>query len=653
MRLTEADSRVLSTTGEVEAPIAHGKAWWLTTCVLLACAIALLFHARSFLPFISDDALISLRYSERLLNGHGLTWTEGPRVEGYTNLLWVLACAALGLFGADLIEASRIWGYVGMAVAVTAIVYAYRPRRAEEAVGALGGGLAMALAAPIGVWTIGGLEQPFVAAFLAWATVLSFPLIDQPGSSWRDALTPGFLLGLLCLTRSDGGVLCLGLALGIAAVHGITGETTKLISGLAAFPVLMGGGQLIFRLVYYHEWLPNPARVKVAFTPQRLGEGLHYLGDAVPYLGALMIPAVAAIVVGLLGRGGSRRTSMLGVQLIAWLAYVAIIGGDIFPARRHWVPAIVIAAMLVADLAQWLSRQGGTVRLASWVGTGTMLVLLVATQQIDPEAERAVQERWEWEGKDVGELLRKAFGAADPLIACDAAGCIPYFTKFRAIDMMGLNDYHIARQRPPEFGRRALGHELGDGKYVLDREPDLILWSIPTGSNRPVSPSAVQMAQDRRFARDYRLVFLATSPPGRKVPVYCGLWLRVHSDRIGIRSEDGRLVLPGVLAASWLDRPATIDSQGRLGVLARVETPGQMKGMLLPPGRWRVTAESDVPVRIRLHAQDKVVEGVDELRVGAGRDAPGLAVDLELTPASTPEAHVRRLVLSPQPETGG
>jgi arabinofuranosyltransferase len=387
--------------------------------------------------------------------------------------------------------------------------------------------------------------------------------------------------------------------------------------------------------------------VKVAFTPERLMEGLLYLGDAVPYLGVLMIPAVAAIVVGLVGRGRSRRTSMLGVQLIAWLAYVAIIGGDIFPARRHWVPALVIAAMLVADLTQWLSRQGGTARLAAWVGTGMMLVLLVATQQIDPEAERAVQERWEWDGQDVGELLRQAFGAADPLIACDPAGCIPYFTKFRAIDMMGLNDYHIARQRPPEFGRRALGHELGDGKYVLDREPDLVLWSIPTGSNWPVSPSAVQMAQDPRFARNYRLVFLATIAPGRKAPVYCGLWLRVHSDRIGMRWEDGRLILPGVLAASGLDRPATIDPQGRLGVLARVETPGQMKGILLPPGRWRVTAESDVPVRIRLRASDKVVEGVGELLLDAGRDAPGLTVDLELTPASTPAAHVRRVVLSP------
>lgn len=640
-------------TGETPTPVGRGESWWATTCVLLACVVVLFLHARSFLPFISDDALISLRYSERLLSGHGLTWTEGPRVEGYTNLLWVLACAALGFVGADLIDASRVWGYVGMVVAVAALVYAYRPRRTSEVIPPLAGGLALVLTGPIAVWTIGGMEQPFVAAFLTWATVLSFPLIDEPSPTWRDALTPSFLLGLLCLTRADAGVLCLGLALGIATARGITADTTALVGGLATFPVLMGGGQLLFRLVYYHEWAPNTARVKVAFTAQRVVEGLRYLGEAVPYLAAIIVPAGVAIVVGMVGRARWRRTSMLGVQVVVWLTYVALIGGDIFPAHRHWVPALVIMAMLVAESAQWLSRHRGRARVAVWAGVAVMLVLLSATQRVDPEVQRAMRERWEWDGKDVGELLRLAFGAADPLIACDPAGCIPYFTKFRAIDMMGLNDYHIARQPSPEFGHRGLGHELGDGKYVLDRQPDLILWSVPTGSSKPVSPSAVQMAKDPRFARDYRLVFLATLPPGRTAPVYCAVWLRVQSERIGMRSAGGSLIVPGVLAASWMDRPAIIDPQGRLGVVARIEKPAQMTGLSVPPGVWRVTADADLPVQIRLRAHDLRVEGVGELRLDTRRNARGLVVDLELAPVRVPAVHVRNIVFSPLGGTGG
>src|SRR5258705_512184 len=62
----------------------------------IVASIALLLHVRHYRPFLADDALISLRYANRLLHGHGLTWTDGPRVEGYSNLLWVLMNAGLG-----------------------------------------------------------------------------------------------------------------------------------------------------------------------------------------------------------------------------------------------------------------------------------------------------------------------------------------------------------------------------------------------------------------------------------------------------------------------------------------------------------------------------------------------------------------------------
>ena len=63
--------------------------------LLLALAVAcLVMRARGMLPFIADDAFISLRYARRLLDGHGLTWTDGQPVEGYSNLLWVLGCVS-------------------------------------------------------------------------------------------------------------------------------------------------------------------------------------------------------------------------------------------------------------------------------------------------------------------------------------------------------------------------------------------------------------------------------------------------------------------------------------------------------------------------------------------------------------------------------
>src|SRR4051812_46629589 len=148
---------------------------WLGAAAAVAIAV-LAVHARMQLPFVADDALISLRYAARLLDGHGLTWTDGEVVEGYSNLLWVLACAGLGGIGLDLIDAARALGFVALS-AVLVIVAAW----AGRAWPALVSGVALALCAPIAVWTIGGLEQPLVAVLLAWAILAARPVIDDRG----------------------------------------------------------------------------------------------------------------------------------------------------------------------------------------------------------------------------------------------------------------------------------------------------------------------------------------------------------------------------------------------------------------------------------------------------------------------------------------
>ena len=42
-----------------------------------------------------DDAMISLRYAQNLVAGHGLVWNAGERVQGISNLGVTLAMAAL------------------------------------------------------------------------------------------------------------------------------------------------------------------------------------------------------------------------------------------------------------------------------------------------------------------------------------------------------------------------------------------------------------------------------------------------------------------------------------------------------------------------------------------------------------------------------
>ena len=65
--------------------------------------------------------MISLRYADRLQQGRGLTWTDGERVEGYSNLLWVLMTAGLGWLGLDLVLATRLLGVAGQLALLFAV----------------------------------------------------------------------------------------------------------------------------------------------------------------------------------------------------------------------------------------------------------------------------------------------------------------------------------------------------------------------------------------------------------------------------------------------------------------------------------------------------------------------------------------------------
>ena len=134
-------------------------------------SIVLIVHSRSYLPLFFDDAYISLRYAMRFLQGQGLTWTDGEAVEGYSNLLWVLGCAALGALGLDLVDAARVLGLLCALLAMAALLFAFPPRNWRGSLPALAGTMFIALAGPIAIWAIAGMEGCMVAATLAWGLV--------------------------------------------------------------------------------------------------------------------------------------------------------------------------------------------------------------------------------------------------------------------------------------------------------------------------------------------------------------------------------------------------------------------------------------------------------------------------------------------------
>lgn len=636
--------------------------------VLGVALLVLLTHAARYFPFISDDTLISLRYAERLLDGLGLTWNDGERVEGYSNLLWVLACAGLGLVGFDLVLASRLLGVLGMSAAIAGLVYHQARRNPGDLLPAFFGALAMALTGSFAIWAVGGLEQPLVVALLVWALVLLSPLLEGEAErpiEPRRLLAPGLLYGLLCLTRPDGAlfVACGGAAL--LVLRGFSAGVLREALWLALPSVLLLSAQLAFRLAYYGDWVPNTAYSKVAFTSHRLRGGLAYYWGGLWPLAGLALPALLRFAL-MPGSPRSRSQRWLWtLPLIVWSAWVIVVGGDIFPGRRHLVVVVALLAFLAADF--WADLGGGArddVRKgrgsenARWpladrirwpLALGALALLGTLQWSADRTHLRALDEiRWAQQGEALGRLLGRAYAREQPLLAVTAAGALPFHSKLPALDMLGLNDRYLAEHPPEDLGRGRIGHELGDGAYFMRRAPDLVIFCGTRGRDKACSRGGREMQADPRFAEQYRLVnFIGTDP----IRMRGRVWLRERGGAVGIRAEavGERIRLPGPLLNDLPGSPAALDAEGRIGALVPAGRQAVRSGFALAPGRWRVEALASDPVSVRVSlagAEAPFASGSDRVAFDLPGNGP-VALDWVVRaehPAS--DVHLRELILS-------
>ena len=625
-----------------KAPTGWTVLAWTVGCVALAILVT---HALRYYPFISDDALISLRYSDRLVAGDGLTWTDGERVEGYSNLLWVLACALLGALGLDLIDATRLLGLLGMGSAIVAIIHLYKPDSLASTPPCAVATMAMGLSGTIAVWTIGGLEQPFVVGLLAWAIVCLVRLVERGYRQLSLAVWSGLLLGLLCWTRPDGPIFVVTFFLVLLLVARLRRKAWLPACIVAGIPLGFFSMQLGFRLIYYGDWVPNTAHIKAEFSPRRLSEGLQYVRGALAEHGGLTIMALCAMAVR--GFVGEQRWRVLLYTslLLVWLLYLALIGGDIFPAYRHLAAPVLLMALLTTDLLWSLSRLPR--RWPVWAATVIALPLLafLGWKQISDskQNERAIKERWEWAAEDVGQALHTAFGEQQALIAVDSAGCIPYFSRLPSVDMLGLNDRYLATHPPPNFGKGKLGHEMGDGDYVLGREPDLVLFRLPYGKKKPGFLSGKQMVKDARFKKHYRLMrYRVGDRKGRRM----NLWLRIDSPKIGYQASPEKLSLPGYLLASAGKTECRLDSEIGAICLAAPERPALLERIPLGEGLWEVQVETQGQVRTTVRTGPDAVLLVDNGAKGRFQLDRADNVDISIEPVEPQRVRVERVVLT-------
>jgi len=440
--------------------------------------------------FIGDDAFISFRYARHLVDGLGLVWNEGERVEGYTNFLWVLFMAA-----AMKLDLDPRWVANGLGIlsgaGVLMILGWLAHRRGWRNPSLWLAPLLLAVSRSFVAWSSGGLETMFFT-FLVLAGLVSFVWERESRARWP--VGSALLLAAASLTRPEG--LFLAFIPGCIFAAEMVLRRRSLGSAVvwAGSYLAVVGTHLLWRFSYYGEWLPNTfyAKVPGAWWEQ----GATYLSlFASDYRVVWYLPlAVAALAL--------RRdfmTWLFATITAAYLVYVAYVGGDRFEFR-FMVPILPLLFWLVAaGLEVIVDRLTSAFDspAPAWGAAALVSLLILALVHDGSRNEEANRMRHginslqmiaqyarnrAAQGMFLRRLSDRGVLPADIITCVGGAGALPYYTGWTTVDRRGLSDLRIARA--PLESRGEIAHER-EITYEYLRERGVVIFDI---LNRLVHP---------------------------------------------------------------------------------------------------------------------------------------------------------------------
>lgn len=493
--------------------------WFAPLLATAALAWAALLLVRLW-PFTVDDTFITLRYARHIAAGLGPVWNAGPvHDEGYTSPLWTILLALPHLLHVDA-EAAAKWlglaAHLGTIVAVAALartgLRALAPDTGWRWAGAVA--LLYALSAPVAVHAVSGMET---AAFTLALTLLALACARalQPGRPPR----PWVLASLALVTgllRPEGHVLAAVMIVGTLLLLP-RGTRTPIARASLLVWVLPATLWMAWRWSYYGLPLPLPFYVKVAQAAPFAG-----LPRVLEFLLEFGLPLALLLPVGLVPPPRPLRPALLSalVLLVAYVVPEHLMGYHF----RYLVPAApVLFAVSAAGLARW-ETHGAKRPSPGRVATAGAFALFSGMWLCSHHPAVIASRRTYAECFDRAHRAVAASLAALPpgRLAISDAGIIPYRTDWPALDLVGLNDRHIAtthdRSAATVFGFRP------DVLVLASQERERF---VPFGWNAWETPLAEAAA-----ARGFRLA--------DRVRFHDGYWLWVIVDPA---SATGRALL--------------------------------------------------------------------------------------------------------------
>lgn len=457
------------------------------------------WHALQYGSWLIDDAGISFAYARNLAGGFGLTAQPGVTpVEGFSNPLWTVLVAllyGLHLFGVPFVP--KLLGVLLVALSFVALTLSVmRLLGRTEAAIVAGGSLMMTAANPgFVIWCVSGLENPlflFLTSMLLLVTLKATSGTATSGD-WTP-ISAGLLAAALALTRPDGIVYALvypvGLTLNVGLLQIQPFMKRAFAYGAALF--LPFGSYLIFRRLYFGDWLPNTFYAKRQISLLALSDLAHMGGmgalrftdlcnailPVFPIFFVIVVFGAMVIVITMKDRNEARGTILVGMFVTLSIATYLILPPDWMREFRFATVAFPFTYLLCFLVLQKALAQTRWIRskhlMLSVCGIGLLVASapefiirsLVFTNALPGPLDYEAVQAYRF------NRLADALAIRNPRLLTADFGATLLLSHLRVVDLAGLCDRTIGRMyhsksRPAEFARYVL-NEVNPDFMKLD-----------------------------------------------------------------------------------------------------------------------------------------------------------------------------------------
>jgi hypothetical protein len=429
------------TAAAVPHAIAHRTVWLASTIAgALTAIVAALVFRRGTLPF--EDAAILFRYSENVAGGWGIVYNQGgERVDGATDMLFMITQAGLITLGMPTITAAAVLNAIGLGVLVGVVVAAWM-KWSGPAAGWAAAPVALILLGPVWLYGISGFAT---MAFAGACAAVAFVSEVAARSGRRSHLILlGVVVAICGLERPEGFII--GGAIVLAQAVRVRSWRVLLLPLAVIVPV--GLAFLAWRWSYFGYPLPNPFYKK--------GGGQLYpsgLKTALQAVARTAWPVIALGAIGLAFRASRGRALMLLGLTAFWSLLWVLLSDEMNYEGRFQYPIVgvlvVLAAPLVPDVVAGLRKAFPQWRSAPEIALSALLVLgLLTTASAFGQPTRNVigtdfQTQMSMPAS-IAQTLSEVNPSSTRILASSEAGYVAWQSGWSVKDLWGLNDKAIA-----------------------------------------------------------------------------------------------------------------------------------------------------------------------------------------------------------------